>query len=139
MRSASARRCRARTYLEADLRHYFDDWSIKSNSVELGLSHYFTPSTLVAVNYRRYTQTGAYFYQPEYFGGMPNLFTADFRLEPFDSNLFGARVAFTPKGGLFGVLPEGTGLTFQYQRYVATNGFQAAIFSTGIRVPFGRK
>jgi hypothetical protein len=126
------------TYLEADVRHYFDDWSIKSNTVELGLSHYFSPSTLVAVNYRRYTQTGAFFYQPQYVG-MPLLFTGDFRLAPFDSNLFGGRVSFTPKGGLFGLLPSGTGLTFQYDRYVANNGFQAAIFSTGIRIPFGSK
>ncbi len=126
------------TYLEADLRHYFDDWSIKSNSVQVGLSHYFTPSTLVAVDYRRYTQTGAFFYQPQYFGA-PTLFTGDFRLAPFNSDLYGARVTFTPKDGLFGLMPSGTGVTFEYERYVATTGFQAAIFSTGIRIPFGRK
>jgi hypothetical protein len=40
----------------------------------------------------------------------------------------------TPKGPWLW-LPEGSGLTVQYERYQADNGFQAAIFSTGLRVP----
>jgi hypothetical protein len=127
----------AETYLEADLRHYFDDWSIKSNTVQVGLSHYFAPSTLVGVDYRRYTQTGAFFYQPQYVG-TPDFFTGDFRLAPFDSNLYGGHITVTPKHGMLW-LPAGTGVTFQYERYVANNGFQASIFSTGIRIPFGRQ
>ncbi len=126
------------SFLDADLRHYFDDWSIKSNSVQVGLSHYVSPSALLAVSYRRYTQTGAYFYQPQY-SGMPALFTGDFRLAPFDSNLYAGRITITPRNGLFGLLPSGTAVSFEYQRYVANTGFQAAIFSTGFRIPFGKK
>jgi hypothetical protein len=40
----------------------------------------------------------------------------------------------TPKGQWWW-LPEGTGLTVQYERYQADNGFHAAIVSTGLRVP----
>jgi hypothetical protein len=41
---------------------------------------------------------------------------------------------FTPPGG-FWWLPGGTGLTVQYERYQADNGFSAGILSTGLRVP----
>ena len=40
----------------------------------------------------------------------------------------------TPLGKLWW-LPEGTGLTLQYERYQANNGFAAGILSTGLRVP----
>ena len=61
-------------------------------------------------------------------------FTADFRLEPFTSNDYIGKVTYTPRG-LIAWLPDGTGLTLQYERYQADNGFQAAIFSAGLRVP----
>ncbi len=65
---------------------------------------------------------------------MPQYFTADFRLEPFASNNYTGRVVITPKGKVLW-FPDGTGLTLQYERYQADNGFNAAIVSTGLRVP----
>ncbi len=65
---------------------------------------------------------------------VPQYFTADFRLEPFHSNNYTGKMLVTPKGQLWG-LPAGTGLTIQYDRYRADNGFEAAIISTGVRVP----
>ena len=127
----------ADTYLEADYRRYFDDWQITSNALSVGLSHHFSPQWLVYGSYRRYDQTGAYFYQPQY-AGIPMFYTADFRLEPFASNNYTGRVVLTPAGKVWW-LPEGTGLTMQYERYQADNGFTAGIFSTGLRVPFKLK
>ena len=123
----------ADTYLEADFRHYFDDWQVKSNAVTVGLSHHVNPQWLLYGSYRRYVQTGAYFYQPQY-AGIPDFYTADFRLEPFASNNYTGKIVFTPAGKL-AWLPEGTGLTLQYERYQADNGFTAGILSTGLRVP----
>lgn len=123
----------ADTYLEADFRHYFDDWQVKSNAVTVGLSHHVNPQWLLYGSYRRYVQTGAYFYQPRY-AGIPDFYTADFRLEPFASNNYTGKIVFTP-GGKLAWLPEGTGLTVQYERYQADNGFTAGILSTGLRVP----
>jgi Protein of unknown function (DUF3570) len=123
----------ADTYLEADYRHYFDDWQVTSNTLSVGLSHHFSPQWLLYGSYRRYDQTGAYFYQPQY-SGIPTYFTADFRLEPFTSNNYTGRVIFTPAGKLWW-LPDGTGLTLQYERYLADNGFSSGIVSTGLRVP----
>jgi hypothetical protein len=123
----------ADTYLEADYRRYVDDWQLKSDMVSAGLSHHFGPVVLVNVDYRWYSQTGAFFWAPQY-TGVPQYFTADFRLEPFASNNYTGRVVITPKAKVLW-FPDGTGLTLQYERYQADNGFKAAIVSTGLRVP----
>jgi hypothetical protein len=123
----------ADTYLEADYRRYFDDWQVKSNTLSLGLSHHFGPQLLLNVAYRRYDQTGAFFWAPQY-TGIPQYYTADFRLEPFTSNNYSGRAVITPRGRWWW-MPEGTGLTVQVERYQADNGFHAAIVSTGLRVP----
>jgi hypothetical protein len=121
------------TYLEADYRRYFDDWQLHSNTVSVGLSHYFRLDVLFAVNYRRYDQTGAFFWQPEYTGA-PQYYTADFRLEPFASNQYSGKLVVTPKHDWWW-LPDRTAVTIQYERYQADNGFRAGIVSTGLRVP----
>jgi len=121
------------TYLEADYRRYTDDWQIRSNTVSVGLSHYFRPDWLFSFAYRRYDQTGAFFWAPQY-TGIPQFYTADFRLEPFTSNNYTGKVEISPKRSWMG-LPDGTALTVQYERYQADNGFRAAIVSTGLRVP----
>lgn len=123
----------ADTYLDADYRHYFDDWQVVSNTLNVGLSRHFSPLLLLGGAYRRYNQTGAYFWAP-FYTGIPQYYTADFRLEPFTSNDYIGRIEITPKGHFLG-LPDGTALTAQYERYQADNGFDAAIVSTGLRVP----
>jgi len=123
----------AATYLEADYRHYFDDWDLRSDAMSLGVSHQFSPRLLLKAGYRRYTQTGVSFYAPEYFG-TPELFTSDFRLQPFASNLFTGRGVFTPRDGLL-FLSKGASLTFQFERYSSDTDFLASIFTFGVRIP----
>lgn len=125
----------ADTFLEVDYRRYFDDWQIHSSAVGVGLSHYFTRQLLANVSYRWYQQTGAFFYQPSYLG-TPEYFTADFRLVPFDSGLYSGRLVYTPRDGLLG-LRAGSGVTLQYERYRTNSGFDAAIFTVGLRIPLG--
>jgi Protein of unknown function (DUF3570) len=123
----------ADTYLEADYRRYFDDWQVKSNTVNLGVSHHFSAALLLNFAYRRYDQTGAFFWAPQY-AGTPQYYTTDFRLEPFSSNNYSGRAVITPNAHWWW-LPEGSGLTIQYDRYQADNGFHAAVVSTGLRIP----
>ena len=89
---------------------------------------------LGSFSYRRYDQTGSYFYEPAYVGPVPEFYTADFRLEPFASGLYTGKVVITPQKRL-AWLPAGAGLTLQYERYRADNGFNAGIFSAGLRMP----
>jgi hypothetical protein len=123
----------AATYAEVDYRRYVDDWQVNSNTFSVGLSHYFRSDVLFAVTYRRYDQTGAFFWAPQY-TGTPQYYTADFRLEPFASNTYTGRIEIAPKGSWW-LLPDGTAFTLQYERYNADNGFGASIVSTGLRVP----
>jgi hypothetical protein len=123
----------ADTVLEADYRHYFDNWQLTSDAISVGLTHDVTSQLRASVAYRRYDQTGAYFFAPEYVG-IPQFFTADFRLEPFNSGLYTAGVVITPRGSFLGLRP-GVGLLLQYERYRANNGFDAAIMSAGLRIP----
>jgi hypothetical protein len=121
------------TYLQVDYRRYTDDWQVTSNTIYAGISHHLSAKLLLNLSYRRYGQTGAYFWAPSY-TGIPQYYTADFRLEPFNSNDYIGRIEITPKGSWLW-LPEGTGLTVQYERYQADNGFEAGIISTGLRIP----
>ena len=121
------------TFIEADYRRYHDTWSLDSDAVSIGLSHRFANGMSAGGSYRNYTQTGAYFYQPEYVG-TPAYFTGDFRLFPFDSDSVTGRLEITKKNGLMG-MPAGTTLALQYERYRATTGFEAGIFTGGFRIP----
>ena len=120
-------------YLEADFRRYFDDWDVNANTWSVGLSHEFNPRVTASGIYRRHAQQGASFYQPSYTGS-PQFYTADFRLFPFDSNLYTGRLAITPQRGLL-IFPTGTSLTAQYEFYKSTTNFEAGIFTLGVRMP----
>ncbi len=122
-----------RVYLEADYRRYQDDWRVKANTWSAGLAREFSPRLTLAGSYRRHQQTGASFYRPVY-TGQPEFFTADFRIFPFDADLYTGRLNFTPKQGLM-VFPAGTSLTLQYEYYRNTTTFQAATATAAIRVP----
>jgi Protein of unknown function (DUF3570) len=122
------------TFLEADYRRYHDSWAIDSNALSLGVSHRFSAPVLASVGYRFYDQSGVFFYQPVYTGS-PQFYTSDFRLIPFDSGLYSARLEVSPHGGILR-LGDGSALTLEYERYRADTGFQAAIFSAGLRIPF---
>jgi hypothetical protein len=121
------------TFLEADYRRYLDSWSVDSNALSLGLSHHFGNHVVGGASYRWYDQTAAFFYAPSY-AGSPRYFTGDFRLYPFNSDLYTGHIDITPKAGIFR-MPPGTTLKLQYERYLSTTGFQAGIFSAGFQIP----
>jgi hypothetical protein len=123
----------AQTFLDVDYRHYHDTWAVDSNAVTIGLSHHFGDTVIAGGSYRWYDQTAAYFYAPSY-TGTPEYYTGDFRLFPFNSDLYTGHLDLTPKQGLWG-MPRGTALTLQYERYLATTGFEAGIFTGGVRIP----
>ena len=124
------------TYLEANYRHYFDSWELRSNSLDVGLSHYLTKPVLASFVYRRYDQTGAFFYEPHY-TSVPQFFTADFRLAPFASGLYTGKLVVTPVAPSW--LPKGSSLLVQYDRYRANNGFEAGTLTGGLRIPLKLK
>jgi opacity protein-like surface antigen len=123
------------TYLQVDYRRYFDSWSLSSNTLSLGVDHYFTPALMAGFTYRWYDQTGAYFYQPFYTGN-PLYYTGDFRLQPFNAGTYTGHVVFTPAHRIFDLLPDKTAFDLQYDRYRANTQFGSAMFTLGLRIPF---
>lgn len=121
------------TFVDLDYRRYHDTWAVNSNALSIGISQHFGARTVASGSYRFYDQTAAYFYAPRYIGS-PTYYTGDFRLFPFDSGTYSGRIEITPKRSFLN-LPVGTALSLQYERYDATTGFQAAIFSGGVRIP----
>jgi hypothetical protein len=124
------------TFIEGDYRHYRDDWALYSNSFALGLSHGIGSRLLAGFTYRWYDQTGASFYRP-FYTGSPEFFTGDFRLAPFDSDLYSGRLVITPKNRIWN-LPSGSSFDLEYERYIANTRYQAAIFSAGVKVPLSK-
>ncbi len=127
----------ADTYLEADYRRYLDNWQNDANTWSAGLSHEFSPRTILSGIYRRHQQQGAFFYQPSY-SGVPEFYTGDFRLFPFNANLYTGRLVLTPRTSLLG-LPVGAALTAQYEFYTSTTAFEAGILTVGVRLPLTRR
>jgi hypothetical protein len=123
----------AQTFLDLDYRYYHDTWAVDSNAVSVGLSRHFGDRVTAGATYRWYDQKAAFFYAPTY-TGTPEYYTGDFRLFPFNSDLYTGHLDITPKDGLWG-LPRRTALTLQYERYLSSTGFEAGIFTGGFRIP----
>jgi hypothetical protein len=123
---------------EADYRYYRDDWDLSANSLSLGLA--LRHAGLAGLGELPPPRPDRHLVHAPAYTGTPEFFTADFRLFPFDSNLYTGRVVYQPSGRLFhGMFPEGSAFTLQYEFYNATTGFEAATVSTGLRVPFTRR
>ena len=123
-------------FLEADYRRYTDDWDVNANTWSVGATHEFSPKVTLGGVYRHHAQQGAYFYQP-FYTGQPQYYTADFRLFPFDSNLYTGKLTITPHDGMM-MFPAGSTLTAQYEFYKSTTQFEAGIFTIGVRMPLGK-
>jgi hypothetical protein len=125
---------RASLWLEG--RYYRDDWGIDSKSLGVKFYQYLSSKVLVRYRYRYYTQTGADFYLPSYpLQGVPEFYTADYKLQPFVSHLFGVMFEYDlstlgrkTRIGLF----ENSMLEAKYERYFSSKDFSANIFQVGL-------
>jgi len=129
-----------RASLIGSYRYYWDTWLVKSSTAELKLNKYITNDLVFGVDYRYYTQTGSWFYQPDYIGtGFtgPLYRTVDYKLTPFASNNFGLSLSFmlralgTP-GSDFEFL-ENSSLELTYFRYFNTLDFSADILQFAVK------
>ncbi|HUI09588.1 MAG TPA: DUF3570 domain-containing protein [Bacteroidota bacterium] len=129
-----------RASLIGSYRYYWDTWSVKSHTAELKLNKYITSDLVFSVDYRYYTQTGSWFYQPDYIGSgyTESLYrTVDYKLTPFSSNNFGLSLSYTLRalgagGGDFEFL-ENSSIELTYFRYFNTLDFSADIVQFAIK------
>ncbi len=128
----------ARASLWLDYRLYGDDWGIVSNTIGLKLHQQISQRLLIRYRYRFYTQTAADFYRANY----PLLtssafYTDDYKLEPFDSHLFGFMISYglEPLAGALPFLAHTT-LDVKYERFFTSNAFTANIYQVGVTMHY---
>jgi len=129
-----------RASLIGSYRYYGDTWSVRSHTAELKLNKYVTNDLVFGVDYRYYSQNGAYFYRPQYDGGnftTVDYRTVDYKLTPFASNNFGLSLslmlrAFGKPGSDLEFL-ENSSLELTYYRYFNTLDFSADIIQFAVK------
>ena len=80
-------------------RFYDDSWGIQAHTLEAAYDHRLFDDWIVTPQIRFYTQTGASFYG-SHFPTPQQYMSADYRLSPLDSFLFGLSVSYKLENGL---------------------------------------
>jgi hypothetical protein len=89
----------SRMAVRAEFRHYWDNWDIKSNTLELGGSRYFGERWLADLSLRWYSQGKALFYSDN--AQFETLYLSRNRqLSTFRSVGLGAKATWSPEGAL---------------------------------------
>jgi len=80
--------------LRLSYRYYWDDWGIKSNTVDVKYRFEFAGKYFIQPHYRRYDQTAADFYRHSLLNteGVPSHVSADFRLAKFTGHTVGIKI-----------------------------------------------
>ncbi len=128
-----------RASLMGSYRYYFDDWQVKSQTLELQFNKYVFKNLISRFNYRYYTQTGSYFTRDRYVGEQflnDEFRTSDYKLQSFNSNNFGVSVTYLLRGLAesnrdFEFLSAST-IELRYFRYFNTLDFSANIFQMNV-------
>lgn len=116
-------------------RYYFDDWEVKSHTVEGRINTYVLQDLIAGFSYRYYTQSAAEFSSERYHTAdiVPGAFySADYKLRSFDSNTFGISLSLllralgrdNPKWAFL----EDASFELRYLRYSNSLDFTADIF-----------
>jgi hypothetical protein len=129
----------SRSSLRFGYRLYRDDWSLFSHTGSIEFKQALGDAAVLRYRYRYYTQNGAYFYRDEYVDptGVDGYLTADYKLAPLSSNLFGVKLE-VPALDLLHLRSvfDAADLVLKVERYYTSTDFSAGIIETGIQVGF---
>jgi len=78
--------------LRINYRYYFDDWALKSHTMDAEWSQYLSDGLYLRLRYRYYTQTRAEFIYANY-AGTETYLSSDIKYYPFTSRTFGVKLA----------------------------------------------
>jgi hypothetical protein len=117
-------------------RWYSDDWGVQAGTFDVRFNQYIGERLIVRYRYRYHTQTAATFYRDLYedTNGVDGYRTADYKLQDFDSNLFGIKVSVPFEGTAAWV--AGLVLDVKYERYFDSHSFAANVLEAGFSWPF---
>ncbi len=125
----------ANSALWTEYRLYGDDWGVLSHTIGLQFYQNFSKRLLIRYRYRFYTQNSAYFWRKDYslLARLPRFFTDDYKLEPFNSHLFGFHVSYHLEGWRKSLsIFEHSTVEVKYERFFTSNNFTANIFQIGL-------
>ena len=121
-------------------RFYFDDWKVRSSTIEVRLNKYIVNDLIFGVDFRYYSQSAAKFYQDRYIGTQylgADYRTSDYKLKEFNSNNFGFSLTWLLRG-LGKSNPDleflqNSSFEITYFRYFNTLDFSADILQAGLK------
>jgi hypothetical protein len=119
-------------------RWYSDDWGVQAGTFDARLHQYVGDNLIVRYRYRYHSQGAALFYRDIYasINGIDGRMTADYKLNNFDSNLFGIKLSVPLEGLGVPTLLAGVVLDAKYERYFDSQSFGADVFESGFTWPF---
>lgn len=125
----------ANAALWTEYRVYGDDWGLLSHTIGLQFYQNLSKRLLIRYRYRFYTQNSAYFWRRDYslFARLPRYFTDDYKLQPFNSHLYGFHVSYHLEGlrKSLSFLEHST-VDMKYERFFTSNNFTANVFQIGL-------
>lgn len=118
------------------VRYYNDDWGVNAGTFDARFNQYVGDHFVVRYRYRYHTQTAAEFYRDLYSdpAAAQGFRTGDYKLQDFDSNLFGIKVSVPFEGWVSWT--DGLVLDLKYERYFDSNSFAAHVLEAGFSWPF---
>ena len=115
-------------------RHYYDDWGINSNALQIETVVKITPFFSITPFYRFYQQSAANYFSPYMMHKVDDIYyTSNFDLSNFNSNFYGAGFRIAPPNGVFKI-QHFNALELRYGHYEKTTGMKSNIISMSIKV-----
>lgn len=114
-------------------RYYFDDWGIRSHTLNLEVPLKLSDKFTAYPSYRYYTQTAAdYFYPKETAISTLDFYTSDFDLSAYNANQYGFGLQYKDVFNKTRVLFLGLkSIDLRYSYYQRNNGLDASIVTLG--------
>jgi hypothetical protein len=122
-------------------RFYFDDWGLRSHTIEPEVTWLVRPETSLSVSYRGYTQGEASFYRPRYFVLEPGGYaTRDRKLSAFFSHAAGLtllhQLRLRPSGPAWELGLRAGAERFRYLAFVGLRNVTALDLTAMLRIDF---
>ncbi len=127
------------TAIHLAYRAYVDDWNVASLTPEVRIYQMLGRDALVRLRYRYYDQTQSFFYSPSGYTSEDSYFTADNKMSPFDSHMFGVQLrvglGFLSNTPLSFLNQAWLDMSFNY--WFQTSGYGNGVLAqTGLRTAF---
>ena len=119
-------------------RYYYDDWGIKSNTVNIELPIKLGFKFTIYPSYRYYDQTKASYFAPyEQHLSTERYYTSDYDLSNFNANQYGLGVTYTDIFTKFKILKMGLkSIDLKYNYYKRNSGLKANIIAVDFHFVF---